>query len=348
MDVRYGRIVVLGGGTAGWMAALALATGLPRSSVTLVESEEVGIVGVGEATFPSIRAFHDIVGVDEARFLRATNGTFKLGIQFCDWRERGSHYYHTFGDFGPTDGPNTLWGQYRRLRMNPAPGTAGAPGAFGEQCLPTVMAMHGRFCPPAPEQGAHFNYAYHFDATLYSVFLRDMAVARGVQRLEGKVVDVARRPDGAVASLRLADGRDVAGDLFIDCSGFASLLLGRTLGEPFVDYSRWLPVDRAWACPAERRDDTPTPVGPGASRCRIAPGTATCSRPATSTRTAPASSCWRRWTARRWPSRVCCALRQDAVHASGSATWSHWGCRRAFWSRSNRPASTWCRADSVA
>jgi glycine/D-amino acid oxidase-like deaminating enzyme len=259
MDVRYGRIVVLGGGTAGWMAALALATGLPRSSVTLVESEEVGIVGVGEATFPSIRAFHDIVGVDEARFLRATNGTFKLGIQFCDWRERGSHYYHTFGDFGPTDGPNTLWGQYRRLRMNPAPGTAGAPGAFGEQCLPTVMAMHGRFCPPAPEQGAHFNYAYHFDATLYSVFLRDMAVARGVQRLEGKVVDVARRPDGAVASLRLADGRDVAGDLFIDCSGFASLLLGRTLGEPFVDYSRWLPVDRAWACPAERRDDTPTP-----------------------------------------------------------------------------------------
>nr|AGU11834.1 Tryptophan halogenase [uncultured organism] len=259
MDVRYERIVVLGGGTAGWMAALAFATGLSRSSVTLVESEEVGIVGVGEATFPSIRAFHDIVKVDEADFLRATNGTYKLGIRFCDWRERGTDYFHTFGSFGPVDGPNTLWGQYRRLRRNPLPGGQDAPGVLGEQCLPTVMAMHGRFCMPAPKQGAHFNYAYHFDATLYSAYLRELAVKRGVQRVEGKVVDVARRPDGAVASLRLADGREIAGDLFIDCSGFVSLLLGRTLEEPFVDFSHWLPVDRAWACPAEPKDENPTP-----------------------------------------------------------------------------------------
>jgi 2-polyprenyl-6-methoxyphenol hydroxylase-like FAD-dependent oxidoreductase len=255
MDVRYERIVVLGGGTAGWMAALALVTGQPRSSVTLVESEEVGIVGVGEATFPSIRAFHDIVGVDEAAFLRATNGTYKLGIHFCDWHERGSDYFHTFGDFGPVAGPDALWGQYRRAQA----GNAGRVGALGEQCLPTVMAMHGRFCLPAPEKGARFNYAYHFDATLYAGFLRGLAESRGARRVEGKVVDVVRRADGAVASLRLADGREIAGDLFIDCSGFASLLLGRTLDEPFVDFSRWLPVDRAWACPAEPTDANPTP-----------------------------------------------------------------------------------------
>jgi 2-polyprenyl-6-methoxyphenol hydroxylase-like FAD-dependent oxidoreductase len=250
MDNHFNRIVVLGGGTAGWMAALAIATGQPRAGVTLVESEEVGTVGVGEATFPSIRAFHDIVGVDEASFLRATNGTYKLGIQFCDWREPGSRYVHTFGDVGALDGANSVWSQYHRLYGAASAGAAA--GSFDEQFLPNVMAMQNRFCLPAPERGARYNYAYQFDATLYARFLRDMAVQRGVTRVEGKVVDVARRPDGAVASLRLADGREIAGDLFVDCSGFASVLLGRTLEEPFVDFSHWLPVDRAWACPSER------------------------------------------------------------------------------------------------
>lgn len=262
MQVNFGRIVVLGGGTSGWMAALALASGLPRSSLTVVESADVGIVGVGEATFPSIRAFHDIVGVDETEFLRATNGTYKLGAQFCDWLEQGTDYFHTFGSLGETDGPGALWGQYvqaRRAAGGPSAASE-ALGALGEQCLATVMGMQGRFCLPDPERGAAFGYSYHLDATLYAPFLRKLAMTRdGVQRIEGKVVDVARRPDGGVASLRLADGREVAGDLFIDCSGFASLLLGRTLGEPFVDYSHWLPVDRAWACPAERSDAPLTP-----------------------------------------------------------------------------------------
>jgi hypothetical protein len=252
VSVEFGRIVVLGGGTAGWMAALALATGMPRAKVTLVESEELGVVGVGEATFPSIRSFHEIVGVDEAAFLRATNGSFKLGIQFRDWRAQGEHYFHTFGSFGPTAGPEALWGQVARTRDQDV-------GTLGEQCLPTVMAMHGRFCAPAPERGAHFNYAYHFDAIQYGAFLRGIALNRGVTRVEGKVVDVARRPDGGVKHLTLADGTSVAGDLFIDCSGFASLLLGRTLDVPFVDYSHWLPVDRAWACPVERNGGDLTP-----------------------------------------------------------------------------------------
>jgi glycine/D-amino acid oxidase-like deaminating enzyme len=246
--MTYERIVVLGGGTAGWMTAAALATGLKNTVVELVESEDIGTVGVGEATFPSIRAYHQILGISEADFLRATNGTFKLGIKFRDWRVRGEDYYHTFGNFGQLDGSDALWGQYRR-HVN-----AGL-GAFGEQCLPTVMAMHDRFCAPGQDAAA-FNYAYHFDANLYARFLRDLAMARGVRRTEGKVVDVMRKADGGVAALKLDGGREVKADLFVDCSGFASLLLGRTMEEPFVDFSRWLPVDRAWACPS-------APVGEG-------------------------------------------------------------------------------------
>ena len=252
MEVKYDRIVVLGGGTAGWMAALGLATALPHASVTVVESEELGVVGVGEATFPSIRAFHEIVGIDEADFLRACNGSFKLGIQFCDWRKPGSAYFHSFGNFGPVTGDDALWKQYEQVRHADV-------GAFGEQSLPTAMAMQGRFCAPAPERGARFNYAYHFDAIQYGRYLRGIAGQRGVRRIEGKVVDVVRRPDGGVAQLTLAAGRTVAGDLFIDCSGFASLLLGQMLGVPFVDFSHWLPVDRAWACPVERSSPELTP-----------------------------------------------------------------------------------------
>jgi hypothetical protein len=249
---HFNRIVVVGGGTAGWMAATALATGLRGCTVEVVESEEIGIVGVGEATFPSIRAYNRHVGIDEAEFLRATNGTYKLGIQFCDWRVRGESYFHTFGNFGELSGPHALWGQHRRLRDS-------SLGVLGEQCLSTVMAMQGRFGKPEPDDGTLYNYAYHFDAVLYAAFLKKLAMGRGARRIEGRIVDVARRPDGGVASLKLADGREVAGDLFIDCSGLGSLLLGRTLGEPFIDFSRWLPVDRAWACPCERTGTELTP-----------------------------------------------------------------------------------------
>jgi 2-polyprenyl-6-methoxyphenol hydroxylase-like FAD-dependent oxidoreductase len=251
---NFNRIVVVGGGTAGWMTALALVTGLRGCTVEVVESEEIGIVGVGEATFPSIRAYNRLVGIDEAEFLRATNGTYKLGIEFCDWRVRGESYFHTFGDFGALGGADAVWGHYRRL------GDA-APGTLGEQCLPTAMAMQGRFSVPAQDNsnGGPYNYAYHFDATLYAAFLRKLALSRGARRIEGRIVDVARREDGGVKSLRLADGRDVSGDLFIDCSGFGSLLLGKTLDEPFVDFSHWLPVDRAWACPCEPHGNEITP-----------------------------------------------------------------------------------------
>ena len=241
------RIVILGGGSAGWMSAAALATALKGTTIELVESEEIGIIGVGEATFPSIRNFNQVLGIDEAAFLAATRGSYKLGIQFCDWRRPGEHYFHTFGDFGPLAGPMALWGQYLRLQ-------ARCDGGLGEFCLPTVMARHGRFRLPEAGDGlgARYTYAYHFDATLYARFLRQLAESRGARRIEGRVVEVARLPGGGVRALRLADGREVEGDLFIDCSGFASVLMGQTLGAGFVDYSHWLPVDRAWAVPAQR------------------------------------------------------------------------------------------------
>jgi tryptophan halogenase len=249
------RIVILGGGSAGWMSAAALVTGLRGASVELVESEEIGIIGVGEATFPSIRHFNDILGIDEAEVLAATRGSFKLGIQFCDWKQRGQHYFHTFGDFGHLDGPMALWGQLRRLQAAP-----GNP--LGEFCLPSVMAAQGRFCHPAEgDEGlaSRYTYAYHFDATLYAAFLRRLAEQRGARRTEGRVVGVDRHTDGRVRALRLADGRAVEGDLFIDCSGLASLLVGQTLEQRFIDYSHWLPVDRAWAVPTERRSRELTP-----------------------------------------------------------------------------------------
>ena len=195
----YRRIVVVGGGPAGWMAATALATALPGSTVEWVESEEIGIIG--EPTFPSIRAFHKILGIDEAEFLRATNGIYKLGIEFCDWRVQGERYFHTFGDYGPLTGSHSLWGQHRRLA------DAGL-GTLSEQCLPNVMASQGRFKTP-PEQAELYSYAYHFDAVLYAGFLRTLAERRGVRRIEGSIVEVTRHADGGVNELRLADGRVV-------------------------------------------------------------------------------------------------------------------------------------------
>jgi tryptophan halogenase len=252
MGTAYKRIVIVGGGTAGWMTAMAVKAVLPGSTVELVESEEIGIVGVGEATFPSIRDFHKLAGIDETEFLRATNGTFKLGIEFRDWRAQGEHYFHTFGNFADLAGPACLWAQYRRVDDPTL-------GVLGEQCLPTVMAMQGRFAKPPKDQGNLYNYAYHFDANLYAAFLRTLALKRGVKRTEGRIVEVTRRADGGVDQLKLADGRVVNGDLFIDCSGFASLLLGRTLEEPWVDFSHWLPVDRAWAVPSAPSGPAMTP-----------------------------------------------------------------------------------------
>ena len=253
------NIVILGGGSAGWMTAAALTQALKGTDTTiqLVESEEIGAIGVGEATFPSIRLFNRLLGIDEFDFVQATSGSFKLGIEFVDWRVVGERYFHTFGDFGPVKGNTALWGQFAALRReakaNGNTARLTALGQLSDYCLPTVMARDGRFVQPSTDTQSLFsryNYAYHFDASLYAGFLRKRAERQGCARIEGKVSEVRLRPDdGYIDALILSDGRELTGDLFIDCSGFIALLLNKTLNVPFVDYAPWLPVDGAWAMP---------------------------------------------------------------------------------------------------
>ena len=249
-------IVIAGGGTAGWMAAaaLSLAMGASGCTITLVESEEIGTVGVGEATIPPIRLFNGMLGIDENEFVRATGGTFKLAIEFVDWTRLGHRYFHPFGRYGDDFGMTPFHQQWLRCR---AAGNEIPLSAFS---LTEQAALAGKFDRPPGSPGVFstFSHAYHFDASLYARFLRRYAEARGVTRIEGKIADVAIGAEsGLIERLTLDDGREVAGELFIDCTGFRGLLIGQTLGEPYEDWSRWLPCNRALALPSERLADLP-------------------------------------------------------------------------------------------
>jgi len=245
------RVVVVGGGTAGWMTAAALRTLLPgRCSVHLIESQEIGIVGVGEATLPHIRGFNERLGIDEADFMKATKATFKLGIDFENWGRIGDRYIHPFGTFGRGQGEVDFHQYWLRLRHE------GVNVRELEQySMACMMARLGKFDLPATDPddiASTFNYAYQFDATLYAPYLRALAERLGCRRTEGRIVDVELSGEsGDIEAVVLADGQRIAGDLFIDCSGFASLLIGKALGEPFQDWSKWLPNDRAVAMPCQ-------------------------------------------------------------------------------------------------
>ena len=243
------QVVIVGGGTAGWMTAATLAMSFAGrlADVTLVESEDIGTVGVGEATVPHIRFFNQRLGIDEADFIHRTNATFKLGIEFRDWGRIGDSYIHPFGDFGhDIDGLpfHQYWAHATRC------GADGLPTL--EACsLPIVAARDNRFTPPLEDPrsiGSTYSYAYQFDATLYAAYLRDYAEARGIVRIEGRVDAVEQKDDG-IGAVRLADGRRIAGDLFIDCSGFRALLIDGALKVGHEDWSHWLPCDAAWAVP---------------------------------------------------------------------------------------------------
>ncbi|WP_435417991.1 tryptophan halogenase family protein [Parerythrobacter aurantius] len=261
MAIRH--IVIVGGGTAGWMAAAALSrlrtNGLVE--ITLVESEAIGTVGVGEATIPPFVNFNELLEIDEAELLSAVQGSFKLGIQFVNWGQLGDSYIHPFGAYGYTMGGISFQHVWHRLR---AAGDKRPIQAFNVE---TMAAYFGRFSRTPDYAGAAgrddlppVNYAYHINATAYAGFLRRYAEKRGVLRREGKIVDVALHGEsGDVASVRLDSGDDIAGDLFIDCSGFRGLLIEQALQTGYTEWTHWLPCDRAVALPCNRDDGSPPP-----------------------------------------------------------------------------------------
>jgi len=251
-------VLIVGGGTAGWMTAAALAHAMPRGlAITLVESNAIGTVGVGEATIPPIRLFNQTLGIDEAKFLRETKGSFKLGIAFVGWGREGHRYFHPFGTHGKSFDLVAVHQHWL------AAGGTDSGVAFDDLSMAWGAGKRGRFAAPMADPrsvASTFDYAYHFDAGLYAQFLRRYAEARGVVRVEGRIaghaLDATR---GHVASVTLEDGRGLEADLFVDCSGFRGLLIEEALGTGYEDWTHWLPCDRAVAAPCVTGGDGLTP-----------------------------------------------------------------------------------------
>ena len=246
------NIVIVGGGTAGWMAAAALTRILPHPDINirLIESEQIGTVGVGEATIPHIKYFNELLGLRENEFVKKTNATFKLGIEFVDWDQRGKAYIHPFGEYGmDMEGVrfHHYWLRHKAL---------GNQNSVDSYNLQIMAARAGKFQRPQNIQNSPLSkiaYAFHFDATLYARFMRGFAEARGVKRTEGKVVNINQNSEtGFVESLNLEDGQTISGEFFIDCTGFLGLLIEKTLKSGFEDWSDVLPCNRAVTVGSEK------------------------------------------------------------------------------------------------
>lgn len=239
-NTKVQQVVIAGGGTAGWIAAASLSKLLGKSlSVTLVESDEISTVGVGEATIPPIRTLHKLLGINEKEFLDATNSTFKLGIEFENWREKGHRYIHSFGITG-----KECWaGEFHHFWLRGL--KEGYTADFGDYCFELQAAKAAKF---AISQQQPINFAYHLDATLYAQFLRKFAEKHGTKRVEGKISEVNKDAlSGNITSLTLASGQVIEGDFFIDCTGFRGLLIEQALHTGYEDWSHWLPCDSAVA-----------------------------------------------------------------------------------------------------
>jgi tryptophan halogenase len=247
-------IAIVGGGTAGWMTAAALSRMLlPQNvAIKLIESEQIGTVGVGEATIPDIANFNLMLGINEQEFLAATKGTFKLGIEFRDWGKLGDKYFHPFGGHGVDMNGIDFHQYWLHSKQN------GNTAKLEDYSICSVAAQQAKFMLPDNNPKSvlsHLRYAYHFDATAYAAFLRTYAEQRGVVRIEGVIENVATQKDsGNIKSVTLDDGRTIEADFFIDCSGFKALLIEKTLGVKFKDWSHWLPCNRAQAVASERTE----------------------------------------------------------------------------------------------
>ncbi|GAB5454963.1 MAG: tryptophan 7-halogenase [Henriciella sp.] len=246
------NIVIVGGGSAGWMTAAALSSMLPSNAVniTLIESEQIGTVGVGEATIPDVINFNAMLGIPEQDFLKATNGTFKLGIEFRNWGQIGDSYFHPFGTHGVDMNGidfHQFWLRYH---------DADAGSVIEDFSLCSVSAKSNKFVLPNQDPRSvlsQIRYAYHFDATAYAKFLRQFSEQRGVRRVEGKVTEVTQSSEtGFIQSVTLESGETISGDLFFDCTGFRALLMRNTLEVGFEDWGHWLPCDTAQTVACER------------------------------------------------------------------------------------------------
>ena len=243
------HVVIVGGGTAGWMTAASLIhrLAIKNIKVTLVESSDIATVGVGEATVPAIRSYFASLGLDTYDVMKATQGTFKLGIEFKGWRHEGHRFFHPFARYGIEAGPVGFHHLWQRLKE------AGEPWPLDDYCLGSELMIQGRFALPDPQPRADFqiyDWAVHFDASLFAKFLRGYAEKRGMTRIDAKVTTVEQNSEsGFIERLQLDNGETIAGDLFIDCSGFRGLLIQGALKTGFRDWRKYLPCDRAVALP---------------------------------------------------------------------------------------------------